>query len=85
MAPSELLSRGGSIDYEFYNAEPGMTWLKRFKEKSGYTAWLNPIPRERWEYAWGSQSIRLIKQEFAMFPLSVEGLGEALGKLMAIR
>lgn len=85
MAPSELLNRGGSLDYYRANKEPGLTWLRRFAQKSVHTAWLNPVPQEQWEYIWGSQTIRLIRREIPMFPLTIDGLDAALHHLMAPR
>lgn len=86
MAPSELLSQGGSLDY-FYrvNGESGLTWLRRFAAKSAHKAWLNPIAQERWEYTRGSQTIRQIRREVPMFPLTIDGLDAALHHLMAPR
>lgn len=86
MAPSELLSQGGSLDY-FYrvNGESGLTWLQRFAAKSTHKAWLNPIAQERWEYTRGSQTIRQIRREVPMFPLTIDGLDAALHHLMAPR
>jgi len=85
MAPSELLSRGGCLDYYRVNDEPGLAWLRRFAAKSVHTAWLNPIPQDQWEYTWGSQTIRLIRKEIPMFPLTIDGLDTALHHLMAPR
>jgi len=85
MAPSELLSRGGCLDYYRVNDEPGLAWLRRFAAKSVHTAWLNPIPQEQWEYTWGSHTIRLIRKEIPMFPLTIDGLDTALHHLMAPR
>ncbi len=85
MAPSELLSRGGCLDYYRVNDEPGLSWLRRFAAKSVHTAWLNPIPQEQWEYTWGSHTIRLIGREIPMFPLTIDGLDAALHHLMAPR
>ncbi|BAK98293.1 hypothetical protein OBV_10950 [Oscillibacter valericigenes Sjm18-20] len=86
MAPSELLSQGGSLDY-FYrvNGESGLTWLRRFAAKSAHTAWLNPIPLEQWEYTWGNLTIQKIRREIPMFPLTINGLDAALHHLMAPR
>ena len=85
MAPSELLSRGGCLDYYRTNQDPGIEWLRRFAAKSPHIAWLNPIPRERWDYTWGSHTIGLIRREIPMYPLTIDGLDEALHHLMAPR
>lgn len=85
MAPEELLRQGGSLDYYRTNQDPGIVWLGRFAEKSGHTAWLNPVPQERWDYTRGNHTIRRIRQEIPMFPLSIDGLDAALHHLMAPR
>ena len=85
MAPEELLSRGGSLDYYRANEEAGIVWLRRFAAKSAHIAWLNPLPRERWDYTRGNHTIRLIRGEIPMFPLSIDGLDAALRHLMAPR
>ncbi len=85
MAPEELLRQGGSLDYYRTNQEPGIVWLRRFAEKSAHTAWLNPVPQELWDYTRGSHTIRRIRQEIPMFPLSIDGLDAALHHLMAPR
>ena len=85
MAPEELLRRGGSLDYYRTNQEPGIVWLRRFAEKSAHTAWLNPVPQERWDYTRGSHTIHRIREEIPMFPLSIDGLDAALHHLMAPR
>lgn len=85
MAPEELLSRGGCLDYYRANEEPGMVWLRRFAAKSAHIVWLNPLPQERWDYTRGNHTIRLIRDEIPMFPLSIDGLDAALHHLMAPR
>jgi uncharacterized protein with von Willebrand factor type A (vWA) domain len=85
MAPSELLSRGGCLDYYRVNDDPGLAWLRRFAGKSAHTAWLNPIGQEQWAYAWGSYTIQLIRREIPMFPLTIDGLDAVLHHLMAPR
>ncbi|WP_369281884.1 VWA domain-containing protein [Oscillibacter sp. GMB15532] len=85
MAPEELLRQGGSLDYYRTNQDPGIVWLRRFAEKSAHTAWLNPVPQELWDYTRGSHTIRRIRQEIPMFPLSIDGLDAALHHLMAPR
>lgn len=85
MAPSELLSKGGCLDYYRMNNDPGLVWLRRFANKSDHVAWLNPIPENRWNYVWGSRTIQLIRQEIPMYSLTIDGLDRALHQLMAPR
>lgn len=83
MALSELTEKGGSIEYYHYNPVPGIEWVRRFAGKFPYLVWLNPIPEEEWPYVHGRSSIRLLREEVPMFPLSLDGLDRALKRLMA--
>ncbi len=81
MAPRELLSPGGAIDYYYYNEEPGITWLQRVAKHFSHAVWLNPIPYSFWGSATGSYTISFIREIFPMYSLTVEGLEEAIQKL----
>jgi len=85
MAPSELLDRGGCLDYYRYNREPGLAWIRRLREKAPHLVWLNPIPQEYWPYTHGSWTIQLLQKEVPMYALSLDGLDASLKKLMAAR
>jgi len=85
MAPSELLSIGGSSYYNKYNEEPGIDWIRRFIRKYEKTIWLNPLPESEWEYGYGYRTIQLVKKEMPMFHLSVKGLEKGLKYLIAAR
>lgn len=78
MSPYELRQVGGSVDH--FNDEPGMTWLNRIRENFPHSVWLNPEPRNDWDY---THSISLIRTVFpgAMFPLTLDGLTEAMETL----
>ncbi|MFZ5584630.1 MAG: vWA domain-containing protein [Thermodesulfobacteriota bacterium] len=78
MAPSELFSVGGAIDYFYHNETPGLEWLRRIKDHFRYCVWLNPLP----ERAWIHPTIRTISQTFPMFPLTLDGLEDAVRALM---
>jgi len=78
MAPSELMSVGGAIDYYYHNETPGMEWLKRIADHFRYCVWLNPLP----ERAWIQPTIKTVGTVFPMFPLTVDGLESAVKKLM---
>lgn len=79
MAPSELMSPGGSIDWYRPNAEPGIEWLQKMKRRWPRAVWLNPLPPD----GWWSSTARRIRTVFPMFPLSVGGLRDAVAKLRA--
>ncbi len=71
MAPYEIRSVGGSVEY--MNDESGEVWLKRLRQHFDKTAWLNPEEQSYWHY---TQSIGLIKQIFEdqMYPMTLKGL-----------
>ncbi len=80
MAPYELLGGyygGGSGD----GPKSGMEWLKLFRTRYRNTIWLNPSPRPDWGEYW-TQTYDTIAHVFPMFPLTVEGLEEAMKKLL---
>ncbi len=77
MALSELLAENGAIDY-FAKNEPGIRWLQRFHDKFQHAAWLNPEPPENWRY---TESIQRIARVIPMYPLTLEGLDEAVKDL----
>ncbi len=82
MAPSELLRPGGCIDYYHCNEEPGIEWIRRFRNKYEKMIWLNPMDPPDWE--WG-YTIKLIQEEVPMYHLSVDGLQAGLKSLIAAR
>ena len=85
MAPSELMSKGGSSYYSHYNNEPGIVWLERFKRHFSHVVWLNPIKEDYWEWDYGSFTIERIGEIFPMFELSIDGLENAIKKLLVAR
>jgi uncharacterized protein with von Willebrand factor type A (vWA) domain len=78
MSPSELLSAGGAIDYYYHNDTPGLDWLERIADHFRYCVWLNPMP----ERAWMHPTISTISKVFPMFPLTLDGLDDAIKALM---
>jgi len=82
MAPSELMMRDGNIYWDLNNAEPGITWLQRLARKFPYNVWLNPLPEKYWEQVHGAHTLRIVRDIFPMFELTVEGLDRAIKKLM---
>ena len=75
MSPYEILSPGGSVEYN--NSEAGATWLQRLTNAFPQFVWLNPEPEGLWEYR---QSITIIRQLMAnrMFPVTIDGLERAM-------
>jgi uncharacterized protein with von Willebrand factor type A (vWA) domain len=78
MSPYEILQPGGSIEH--WNEEPGAAWMKRLLASYPRHAWLNPEPRERWEF---TPSVRITRElvEERMFPLTLAGLDRAMKSL----
>ena len=79
MAPSELTWVNGAIDYWYYNDVPGIVWLQRIKEKFKDVIWLNTLPQRSWNYV---QTVRMVRELFPMFELTLEGLDEGVKYLM---
>lgn len=77
MAPSELLSPNGAIDYFEHNETPGLMWLHRLRSHFTRSVWLNPLP----EVHWRGYTIELIGRVFPMFPLTLTGLDLAIDHL----
>lgn len=82
MSPTELLNVGGSFYTSYYNEEPGIDWLKKFKKKYEKIVWLNPILKSDWYYAYGYQTIKYLSNEFNMFELTIQDLENALKYLL---
>jgi uncharacterized protein len=82
MAPSELMSRDGIIWWGYGNDEPGIDWLRRLRRHFDHSVWLNTIPEADWARAYGSVTIRKVREVFPMFELTVDGLTAATRKLM---
>lgn len=78
MSPYEITHPGGSVEH--FNEEAGVTWLQRMTNTYPATAWLNPVPEKQWGY---SQSVKIIKELMndRMYPLTLEGLGDAMKEL----
>ena len=78
MGPYEITHPGGSVEH--WNEEPGAVWIQRLCQHFPRAVWLNPYPQEGWA---SSTSIQLLRELMAqrMFPLTGEGLGEAIRSL----
>jgi uncharacterized protein with von Willebrand factor type A (vWA) domain len=56
MSPYEIVYAGGSVEH--WNEEPGAVWIKRLLNTYPKAVWLNPEPRERWDYTPSTKLIR---------------------------
>jgi uncharacterized protein with von Willebrand factor type A (vWA) domain len=79
MAPSEIYNKNGAIHYFYYNDLPGIAWLTMIKGHFKKCAWLNPRPQQFWSRA---DTIPIINEIFPMYPLTINGLTDAIKYLM---
>lgn len=79
MSPYEIAYPGGSVEH--WNEESGEVWMRRLLDIYEKAVWLNPIPKDHWDYG---QSIQMMKElmEDRMFPLTLEGLEDAMRTLV---
>jgi len=78
MAPYEITHAGGSVEH--WNDEPGALWMGRFMESYDKLVWINPTPRETWDY---STSVAMTRElvDDQMYPLTISGLEGGMGYL----
>ncbi|MEO1552122.1 MAG: VWA domain-containing protein [Pseudomonadota bacterium] len=78
MSPYEIAYPGGASEH--WNAEAGQVWLGRVREKWPAAVWINPVKQSAWGY---THSISMIAQIFedAMFPMTLDGIGNAVKSL----
>jgi uncharacterized protein with von Willebrand factor type A (vWA) domain len=74
MAPWELMSRSGWPGDEDLE---GIRWFAKLREHYPASVWLNPEPPS----AWWQTTIDVLRKLFPMYPLTLEGLGEAVAQL----
>ena len=75
MAPYEITQPGGSVEH--WNEEAGHVWIQRFMEKYKKTIWINPYPRDAWDYTTSTRIVRDLMED-RMYPLTLEGLEEGM-------
>ena len=78
MSPWELLERYGAINYYERNDTPGIVWFKRIAEHFTHCVWVNPEESRFWIHP----TVRMIGELFPMFPLTLDGLGQAVRRLV---
>jgi uncharacterized protein len=77
MAPWELTASGGTLSLWDGNRTSGLDWLVRFRKKWKDCVWLNPEPLRYWHH----ETITAIGAVIPMFPLTLDGLSDALKHL----
>jgi uncharacterized protein with von Willebrand factor type A (vWA) domain len=78
MSPYEIVYPGGSVEH--WNDEAGSVWIQRLLNTYPKAIWLNPEPRQRWDY---TPSVKLVREimDDRMYPLTVAGLDEGMKAL----
>ncbi len=78
MAPYEITHVGGSVEH--WNEETGAVWMKRFTSHFDRIVWINPTPKETWEY---STSVAMTNElvDGMMYPLTIRGIEEGMSQL----
>jgi uncharacterized protein with von Willebrand factor type A (vWA) domain len=82
MAPSELTRPGGNVYIGLYNETPGMEWLYRFRMRYEKAIWLNPVQAKYWDRSYGTTTIKMVREIFPMFELTIDGLDAGIKKLL---
>jgi len=78
MSPYEIAYPGGSVEH--WNEEPGAVWMNRLLSTYPKAIWLNPEPRQRWDY---TPSVKLTRDIMSdrMYPLTIAGLDQGIKAL----
>ncbi len=78
MAPYEITHAGGSVEH--WNEEAGAVWMQRVMDTYDKVIWINPTPKDTWEY---SQSVALTRRlvDDQMFPLTIRGIEDGMNFL----
>ncbi len=82
MHPAELLDPYGGIDPRVTTETPGVVWLQRIAGHFERAVWINPEPPKSWD-RW--QTTRVVRRLFSMFPLTVDGVTDAMRALVGAR
>jgi uncharacterized protein len=78
MHPAELLDPGGSMYLYTQQRASGIEWLRRLSTHFRSSTWLNPEP----DRFWSGTTIEVIASVFPMFPLTLDGLAQAVRYLV---
>jgi len=81
MATWELTERNGAIDYYERNEIPGIVRLKNFSDHFSHSVWLNPNDQRSWIHP----TVRLVRSLFPMHSLTIDGLSQAVRRLLVKR
>lgn len=78
MAMQELTERYGAIYFYERNEVPGLLRLKQIAEHFTHCVWINPTE----PYYWNHPTVLVVEKFFPMFELTLDGLGQAVKKLV---
>jgi len=78
MAPWELVSTSGWGEEE---ETEGLQWMMRLREHFPASVWLNP----EHPTSWWQTTVDVLRKVFPMYPLTLEGLGDAVHTLTRAR
>lgn len=81
MAPSELFSRYGNINYGEEEYEPSIERLRALRQRFPHSVWLNPISENEWNTPFAASTLHAIAQLFPMFDMTLAGIRRAVERL----
>lgn len=81
MAPSELFSRYGNINYGEEEYEPSVERLRALRSRFKYSVWLNPLNESEWNDPFSASTVTAIAKVFPMFDITLEGIRRAVEKI----
>ncbi len=81
MAPGELYSRYGNINYGEEEYEPSIERLRALRLRFKRSVWLNPLSEKEWRTPFAASTLTSIAQLFPMYDLTLDGLKKAVDYL----
>lgn len=78
MAMYELTQKWGAIYYYERNEVPGLLRLKQIVDHFTHCVWMNPTD----PYYWNHPTVMMVQKLFPMFELTLDGIGQAVKKLV---
>lgn len=81
MAPSELFSRYGNINYGEEEYEPSVERLRALRDRFRHSVWLNPLNESEWRNPFSASTVTAIAKVFPMFDITLDGIRRAVEKI----
>jgi len=82
MHPGELLQPFGNIHPSYESETTGITWLQRIEKHFERCVWINPDSSTYWDH---THTTRTIRNLFPMYPLTIDGISDAIRALVGAR